>query len=203
MFVVLSAAVATGAWYVVHNIKPTDHEIRLSGNIEVTEVGISFQIPGRVVQRWVDEGKKVSSDKLIAELDSADLQAEVALRQAELEVAEAALAELKAGSRPEEIGAAEAQLRAAEVEEDRLKKERNRASHLHEEKLNSTEQFDQATAAYNVAVQRHRQASEQYELVKQGPRKETIAQAAARVRQAKAALKLAEVRLSYDRSARR
>ena len=44
----------------------------------------------------------------MAQLDTADLQCNVALRQADLGVAEAALAALEAGSRPQEIEAAKA-----------------------------------------------------------------------------------------------
>ena len=112
---------------------------------------------------------------------------------------------------------------AAEVERNRLETEWGRNRKLYDQKMIATEAYDQATAAYNVAVERYRQAMEQYNLVKagprreeidqaaaalaqakaqyqlvqKGPRRETIDQARANVRQAEAALTMAQVKLSY------
>ncbi len=184
-------------WYVLTQTGHGDGALRLSGNIEVIEVGISFKIAGRVDKRLVDEGDTVHRGQLIAALETADLEAELAQRRAVWEVAKAALAELLAGSRPEEIAAARAAMEAAKVERDRLETEWRRSSGLHQQKMISTESYDQATAARNVAAERYRQASQQYKLVKDGPRKETIEQARANVGQAAAALTMAEVKLSY------
>ena len=63
-------------------------------------MGISFKIPGHVVERLVDEGDLVKRGQPIAVLDTSDLEAQAAMRRAELESARAALAELLAGSRP-------------------------------------------------------------------------------------------------------
>ena len=94
--------------YEVPRVHGGQTPLRVSGNIEVIEVGISFKIAGRVEKRLVDEGETVHRGQLIAELDTVDLEAEVAQRHAELQAAQAALAELEAGSRPEEIAAARA-----------------------------------------------------------------------------------------------
>src|SRR5512146_1439755 len=103
---VLLVAGGAGAWYATHRPGNGDDAIRVSGNIEATEAGVSFKIPGRVVERLVDEGQTVRQGQVIARLETADLQADVALRRAEVGAAQAALAELEAGSRPEEIAAA-------------------------------------------------------------------------------------------------
>ncbi|MGD0518004.1 MAG: efflux RND transporter periplasmic adaptor subunit, partial [Thermoguttaceae bacterium] len=97
------------------------------------------------------------------------------------------------------------------------------AKQLFDKKMISSEQYDAAKAASNVAAQRYREAVEhlalvkegsrkqqiegaraalnqakaQYDLVKAGPRKETIDQARAKVKQAEAALRLAETQLSF------
>jgi HlyD family secretion protein len=227
----------------------SNNEIRLSGNIEATEVQIAFKIPGRVVERVFDEGQKVPQGAVVARLDTADLQCNVDLRQAEAQTAEAALAELlagsrkeeidaaeaawhraehaladlEAGSRPQEIAAAEAAVTAAAADMARLEADYRRAVTLFQRKTISTEEFDAARSAYDVAVQRHRQAVEQrdlakagyrqqqieqarwalaqakaqYELVKKGPRQEDIDQGKARLAQAQAALALAKTQFSY------
>ena len=94
-------------WFVSTDERNT---ISVSGNIEVTDAEVSFKIAGRVGQRPVSEGELVVRGDLVAVLDSSDLQAETAIRRAELGVVEAALAELEAGSRPEEIAEAAAAL---------------------------------------------------------------------------------------------
>jgi HlyD family secretion protein len=45
------------------------NEIHVSGNIELTEVNISFKLPGKLVERRVDEGDKVTPGMLVARLD--------------------------------------------------------------------------------------------------------------------------------------
>jgi HlyD family secretion protein len=49
--------------------RPQDpNRIKLSGNIELTRVDISFKIPGKLVERTVDEGDAVKKGMLIARL---------------------------------------------------------------------------------------------------------------------------------------
>ncbi len=116
-FAFLALLVAGGAFAYWHFYMPrqtTDGRIRVSGNIETTEAQVAFKIPGRVVQRLVDEGYDVKKGETIALLDTGDLECTVAMRKADLGVAEAALAALLAGSRPQEIASAKAAWEKAE-----------------------------------------------------------------------------------------
>ena len=114
------AVVAVGliAAVVIGNVIFRNHKensrIRLSGNIEVTQVDLSFKIPGRLARRLVDEGQRVTRGELVAELEPGDWQVEVRKAEAELAYARSALAELEAGSRPEEIQRAQARVTQAE-----------------------------------------------------------------------------------------
>ncbi len=101
-------AIGAGGWYALRFADRDDESLHVSGNIEAVEVAISFKIPGHVDKRYVDEGEPVKEGQPVAQLETADLQADAALRRAELQAAQAALAELLAGSRPDEIAAAEA-----------------------------------------------------------------------------------------------
>jgi HlyD family secretion protein len=91
-----------------------ENVIRVSGNIELVDVEVSFKIPGRVIERTVDEGDKVEAGKKVAVLESEDLKKDVAVKAAELQVAEAAWEELDNGSREEEKNAARAAKEKAE-----------------------------------------------------------------------------------------
>ena len=87
-------AIGAGSWYALRFAGGEDDSLRVSGNIETVEVAISFKIPGRVEKRFVDEGEPVYEGKPVAQLETADLRAEVAQRSGELHAAQAALAEL-------------------------------------------------------------------------------------------------------------
>ena len=113
IFALVAGGAATYWYYALRQVPPSD-QIRVSGNIETTEAQVSFKIGGRVIERKFDEGEMVKQGEVVALLDTADLQCNVDLRQAELKVAEAALAELLAGSRPEEIASAKAAMEKAE-----------------------------------------------------------------------------------------
>jgi HlyD family secretion protein len=171
--------------------------IHISGNIEVTEVDVSFKIPGRVTERLVDEGQIVHAAQRIATLETTDLAEQVALRHAELAAAQAVLAELEAGSRPEEIAAAQHGVDAAGAEYADAKSNYVRVKKLYEENTSTQQEFDSVQARFQAAEARLNQAIEQHKLVKEGPRKEQIDQARAQVRRAEAAVALAETTLGY------
>jgi HlyD family secretion protein len=88
-------------------------KIVLSGNIEVTDARLSFQIAGLLDERYVNEGESVEEGDLIATLASADQEIAVALAEAGLSYANAVLSELQAGSRPEDISRAAASVQQA------------------------------------------------------------------------------------------
>jgi HlyD family secretion protein len=90
-----------------------DGPIRLSGNIDVTQVDLAFKIPGRLSRRLVDEGDRVTRNQRLAVLDDTDQQFHYQKAAADLEYAASVLDELTAGSRPEEIQRAQARVRQA------------------------------------------------------------------------------------------
>jgi len=192
--------------------------LRISGNIEVTQVEVAFRIPGRVMERSVDEGMAVSEGQSVARLDASDLEHDVALRQAEVAAAEAALRELtagtrpqeiargradvarsrarleelEAGSRPQEIESAKAALASARAEADRLAKDYARYRELYGRQVVARQTLDAARAANDVAQAKVREADEALRLVEEGPRKEEVAQARAALSAARETLSLLE-----------
>ncbi len=103
--------------------KPPPDRVRLSGQVEATDVQVSAPVGGRLLELRVDEGDRVKAGDRIAQLDTSDAQLGLARATAERDQAEAQLRLLRAGARPEDIRQAEAQrataeadLRAAEAE---------------------------------------------------------------------------------------
>jgi len=192
--------------------------IRVSGNVELTDADVSFKLPGRVRERRKDEGETVRQDEVVAVLESADLEKEVALREAdvravqaaweeldngsrkeEIEAARAAmlkaryfLDELEHGSRKQEIDAARAALDAAKAEKERLSSELARAQDLFRRQVLAEEDYLRQRAAYDVADAKWREASQRYDLVVAGPRDEQKQQAKAALDQASFQYQLVE-----------
>jgi HlyD family secretion protein len=252
LVLLLIAALGGGLWYQFvwkGSREASGDTVRVSGNIEVVDVEISFKIPGRIERRLVDEGDAVKKGQVLAILETADLRADLAVRQAELQLAlanlkelengsrpeekaaakatmdraRALLEELENGSRPQEIKVAEATLARAIFDRDRLKTELVRADELVKNHTIPQEVYDRQKANYDVSEAQVREARERLDLVKEGPRKEQIAQARealrqstsqyklvmegpreevkeqsrARVQQAQAAVRVAQTRLDY------
>lgn len=197
---VILAAVAGAVYgyrYVAASRTDASDALRLSGNIEVTEAEISFKIPGRVEKRLVDEGETVRAGQAIALLDSSELRDDVSMRQAEVESAQAQLKEAQNGSRPEEIMQGEAYLNMVKADETRLRSDRERLTGLHNKDLISTQAWEAAVSAHEMAVARVREAQERLTLLKKGPREEKLWQANAQVERARRALAMSQTRLGY------
>lgn len=68
LVVVIGAAVGGVLWS--ERLGRQDpNRIKLSGNIELTQVDISFKVPGKLLERTVDEGDSVKKGMLIAHID--------------------------------------------------------------------------------------------------------------------------------------
>jgi HlyD family secretion protein len=86
--IVIVTAVALAFVYFREKNLNSDHTLKVSGNIEATEIRLSFQTPGRLVERLVDEGYSVKKDQVLARLDKDELtkikeQAQAGLAQAQ------------------------------------------------------------------------------------------------------------------------
>jgi HlyD family secretion protein len=171
--------------------------IKVSGNIETTEVGVGFKIPGRIVSLTVQEGDWIEKGKELARLDDEDLRQRLELARATLMSARARLSKLLAGSRPEELREAEASLNQAKFDLENKQVQYERMKTLFQSRVIPKETLDNAETGFKIAKESFQKATERYLLVKEGPRKEDIEDARAQVDQAKASLKLAETQLSY------
>jgi len=74
--IVLLAAAGVAVYAFRGSGRDSQNEIRVSGNIELTEVNIGFKTAGRLIERTVDEGDLVKKGQLIARLDRDQLMAQ-------------------------------------------------------------------------------------------------------------------------------
>lgn len=126
-FLLLAVAAAAGVYY-WRLPKEDPTRIRLSGNLEITEINAAFKTPGRVVELLVKEGDTVKKGQLLARIESNALELSKQGYQAGVAAAESALAQLRtdterardsldreAAMRRAEIAQAEAQVRDVEA----------------------------------------------------------------------------------------
>ena len=129
--------------------------LKVSGNIEATEVDVGFKISGRIVSRSVDEGDWVEKGKILATLDDEDLRQRLEVARATLKSAQARLAKLLAGSRPEEIREAEAGLQQAQFDFENKQTNFERMKALFERGVIPKETLDNAEAGFKIAKASH------------------------------------------------
>jgi HlyD family secretion protein len=199
LLIVLIAVVIAGLLYTffTRDKKEGNDFIKVSGNIEATEVDVGFKISGRIVSRFFEEGDWVDQGKVLAKLDDEDLRNRLEVARATLMSAQARLSKLFAGSRPEEIREAEANLNQARFDMENKETQYERMKSLFEKRVIPKETLDNAEAVFKIAKASYQKATENYLLVKEGPRKEDIEDARAQVEQARASVKLNETQLSY------
>ncbi len=171
--------------------------LKVSGNIEVTQVDASFKVAGRMVERPADEGQVVKAGALLARLDETDFKEQVALRQADVDAAKATLDKLVAGSRKEDIGAAKAQLDQAKADYARAQADETRNSELFKQEVISPKEYDATHSVFLASQAKVQEAQQRYDLQKNGSRREDIDQARAKLDMAQQALTQAQTQLGY------
>jgi HlyD family secretion protein len=119
----LAAALVAGTiagWVWWSSRGTSDNVLRASGRIEVTEVGVSSKVTGRIVELPVQEGTDIKAGGLVARLEGAELEAQLRQARAALQSAEARLSQARITLATEparvrsQIRQAEETLRAAE-----------------------------------------------------------------------------------------
>jgi HlyD family secretion protein len=193
---VVALAVAAVWWGKARPLRDRGGALVLYGNVDIREVNAAFRVAGRVVEVLRDEGDVVKSGDLLARLDDEPFRREAEEARAQAGSARARLQMLEAGSRPQEIAQARAVAREREVNLANAERLFKRQQELFESKAVSTQERDDAEAAYREAEARLNSAKEALALLEAGFRVEEINQARADVARAEAALAGAELRLA-------
>jgi HlyD family secretion protein len=180
--------------------KPPATSVRVSGQVEATDVQVSTPVGGRLTELKVAEGDRVEAGVLIGRLDSADADLALKRSRAERDQAAAQLKLLQAGARPEDIRQADAQLATAEADVGAARAElvaaeadADRFESLLASNSGSRKQRDDAVMRRDVAAQRTKAADDRVRAAREnlarlraGSRREEIDAARARVNAADA-----------------
>ncbi|MEP0835568.1 efflux RND transporter periplasmic adaptor subunit [Microcoleus sp. AS-A8] len=185
-------------------------QIKANGVVQaVQNINLSPKEAGRIAKLYVDEGDRVEQNQLVARMEDEQFQAQVNQYKAALAKSQADLAQKRAGARPEEIAEAKAKLAAAEANVAEIQEKLNRAAEVlkrnqflaQEGAISQNALGDylsqerSARANLDAAVARMKEQRETLEKIRNGTRKEEIAQAEANVAQATALLQYYESQL--------
>jgi len=182
----------------------------VSGFIEAEQARVGSRVGGRVAQVHVTEGQRVSQGAPLVTLEPFDLnerlaeaESVAAARQAVLERlragaraeeigqararrdrAQAVLDKLIAGPRPLEVSIAEDKVALARADLDKAKADFQRVERLFKQGQAADEEMTAATRAIGVAQARFEQAEHDLALLKEGARKEDVAEARGQLEEA-------------------
>jgi multidrug resistance efflux pump len=160
-------------------------------------IAISVPVPGLVTAVYVNAGDRVRRGQPLFSLDDRDLRAELALREANLELAKTKLGKLEASPRPEEIPPAEARVREAEAQLGDARVQWQLIDSVRDKRAIRVEDVERRKRAVEVAEAKVAQATSELALLRAGTWSQDIAIANAEVRQA--ASQVERVRADLER----
>lgn len=156
----------------------------IMGQAEVTQIRISGKVPGRIASYRFGEGEQVKAGDTLVFLDTPEVLAKLQQAEALRSAAEAQQAKAMKGARAQEITGAYELWQKAQAGLTIAKKSYDRVQNLYEKGVMSAQKRDEAEANYKAMAATEKAARSQYEMAKEGARKEDKAAAAALVQQA-------------------
>jgi len=170
--------------------------IKASGNIEATNIIVSSQVSGKVLQILKDEGDKVNKNDTVIIIDPETYELKLEEALAAKEVTQAQFNLLKEGARKEDVKQAEENLKQVQVTFNLAEKDKERMENLYQAKSITKKQYDDAMANYEISQARLKSAKENYEKVKNLARPEELKQAEANLNRAIANVNLIKKNLN-------
>ncbi len=157
--------------------------VAVSGSVEGNITALTaFQVGGRVLHVYVEEGQRVTKGQLLADLDPTDYRNGFNAAVGEADAASAVNAKAKAGLRQQE-------LEQARIDFDRWQDEYNRMKYLYDHKSLPANDFTKIEAGFNAARER-------YDMAQSGTRAEDKLAASAQYSAATAQMQEAKKRLA-------
>ena len=179
LLIILVAVGVAGWWFGPWRALDDSSGLTLYGNVDIREVKLGFRVGGRLEQMHVEEGDRVAAGDLLASLESTPQRQALAVARAQVLEVSAQLNLLRQGSRPQEVEQAQARVLEAEAAWENAQQELQRQSELLEKNMSSRRVVDNALSRRDQSAARLRQARQALALAEEGFRAEDIAAAEA------------------------
>ncbi|HUB12310.1 MAG TPA: HlyD family efflux transporter periplasmic adaptor subunit [Acetobacteraceae bacterium] len=196
---IAAVVLAGGGWWLVQYLSATADPGTLYGNVDIRQVDLAFEVPGKVVAMAKREGDRVRQGEIIAEIDTANYQHAADLAAARRDAAKAQLDELLAGTRPEDVDQARANMAAARASLADARAGFLRQQDLAARNVSSQQQLDDARMAQDSAVAKLAQTQAALTEAINGPRPQDIEAGRANFHAAEAELELARTQLAHTK----
>jgi HlyD family secretion protein len=199
--VLILCVIGAVATYVIHymkNLGTPSGTVFVSGNIEATEVDLSFRLAGQINTLPIEEGDSIKKGQIISTLDTDTLEAIRGSTKGDIAALTATLDELEEGTRKEVIESARAQAKAAESRLKNARDEYERYYPLLGQGAISESMFDTKQTAFKVAEEEFNNLSERLAELEKGPREQEIRAARSRLEKAKWDLKKIELDIEHS-----
>ena len=175
---------AIAAWWLMQRERAPTH-LTLYGDIDLRQVQLSFNNSERIAAVLVQEGDRVREGQLLARLDTARLEPQLAQAEAQAAAQLQIVKRLRSGSRPEEIAQARANLQAAQADLANARQQYERwksAAEISAGRAVRQQDVDNARTAVQVAEARLAVVQKTLDLAIAGPRLEEINENEARLK---------------------
>ena len=182
--IVLSLIAAGVAWRLIQR-EGDPAPLALYGDIDLRQVQLSFNNSERIATVLVQEGDRVRKGQLLARLDTARLEPQLAQAEAQAAAQLQVVKRLRSGSRPEEIAQARANLQAAQADLTNARQQYERwrsAAEISAGRAVRQQDVDNARTAVQVAEAKLAVVQKTLDLTIAGPRREEISENEARLR---------------------
>lgn len=170
---------AWGTWHALHPGK-----VPLQGLVDARTIAVSAKVTGRIEKLRVREGDRIKAGDPVAVISIPEIEAKFAQAKAQQEAAKAQESKSQTGSRVQEKQAARAEWERARASLELAQKTYRRIHALYADGLVSAQRHDEASAQLAAAQKLAAAAQARMNQIDEGSRKEDIAAAEARVRQA-------------------
>lgn len=173
-----------------------DRRLHLTGTIiSEARVDVLSKVSGILEKIQVEQGDRIKANQVIAMVESEEKEAHLQETQAALDVLRARWAQMETGARPEEITQSEQLVRQTKASWETSLDNYMRLKNLKERDFISQQRLDEAMLQVTISEAEYRSAKEKLTLLRKGARQEDRDALLAQIRQAEAALRLAQIHL--------
>lgn len=176
--------------HVIYPAVPFKSYISGVGIVEASSDNISIGTPlNRIVERvFVNVGQEVKKGEVLFTLEYQDLQADLAARQVDYEIAKAKLQKMEHLPRQEDVTTAEANVKSAQVELEQAQNQYQMVQGLGDSRALSQQEINRRRFNYEQAQARWQEAQANLNKIKAGAWKPDLAIASLEVQQAKVSM---------------